>query len=77
MALPRFAVSIVKKYGGTQHVLELYHAENEVIAAYVVFANNFEFEWPDNDERAEYDLEEAMSEFEDYGYNLQVVEIHR
>ena len=74
MKLPKFVVGItdVRRISRV-HVLETYNAENEVIAAYLVAANELDIPFDDNDDRHEFSLEEAEEEFLDHGYSLKVI----
>ncbi len=74
MALNKYVVSIFNNTT-EEHVLEVYHAQSPVIAAYIVADNELGTEFPDDDERPDFDLSEAAEEFRSYGLYLNVIAV--
>ncbi len=74
MKLPKYFVSISGIRSNTKHihVLEDYCAQNATIAAYMVAENEIGIPFEDNENRSEFEWEDVVEEFNDYGYSVLV-----
>ncbi len=71
MSLPKWVISICSTDGDV-HIVDFYFAETAVIAAYMVAGNELGLEFADNEARSDFSLDEAIEEFQGYGYYLHV-----
>jgi hypothetical protein len=74
MKLPKFIISIAHIRNGT-HVLEDYCAENAIIAAYLVAENEIGIDFGDSEDRSEFDWDEVVDEFREYGYSIKALQL--
>lgn len=71
----KYAVSIYDKNMRELHIFNAGYFENEVFAAYITAGNELGIEFPDNDERENFDIDEVYQEFYEHGYLVAVVKV--
>ncbi len=72
MKLPKHVISIYRKSTG-EHIIEEYCAESPVIAAYLVAMNELVIPFDVDEDRSDYEWDEVVDEFKDYGYSIVAI----